>query len=253
MCTLCHVDKYKITFKLFQKKLSRPGIIDVRARWLRNTALCYDTMPYSRITRTILTLTATVQREVRPSDMTRNKCSSLKNTLRRDRVVSCACELILLFSVVFCTVRAAAPTCAFRLIINWTPKHSDKWEVTGSYRVTSSHLVPQTPCGCTGATRSLLEVSPLCRMYWIIGIKSKLSLENKLLIHKTILKPIWTYGIPLWGTASNSNIEKLQRFQNKVLRSIVNAPRYVPNTILHTDLQIPTVKAEITNFSTKYR
>ena len=90
-------------------------------------------------------------------------------------------------------------------------------------------------------------------MYWIIGRKSKLSPENKLLIYKTILKPIWTYGIPLWGTAGNSNIEILQRFQNKVLRSIVNAPWYVPNTILHTDLQIPTVKAEITNFSTKYR
>jgi len=90
-------------------------------------------------------------------------------------------------------------------------------------------------------------------MYWIIGRKSKLSLENKLLIYKTILKLIWTYGIPLWSTASNSNIEILQIFQNKVLRSIVNAPWYVPNTILHTDLQMPTVKAEITNFSTKYR
>jgi len=90
-------------------------------------------------------------------------------------------------------------------------------------------------------------------MYWIIGRKSKLSLGNKLLIYKTTLKPIWTYDIPLWGTASNSNVEMLQRFQNKILRSIVNAPWYVPNTILHTDLQIPTVKAEITNFSTKYR
>jgi len=90
-------------------------------------------------------------------------------------------------------------------------------------------------------------------MYWIIGRKSKLSLENKLLIYKTILKPVWKYGKPLWGTASNSNIEILQIFQNKVLRSIVNAPQYVPNTILHTDLQIPTVKAEITHFSTKYR
>ena len=93
----------------------------------------------------------------------------------------------------------------------------------------------------------------LQRMYWITGRKSKLSLENKLLIYKTILKPIWTYGIPFWGTASNSNIKILQRFQNKVLRSIVNAPWYVPNTILHTDLQITTVKEEITHFSTKYR
>ena len=86
----------------------------------------------------------------------------------------------------------------------------------------------------------------LHRMYWIMGRKSQLSLENKLLLYKTIIKPIWTYGIPLWGTASNFNIDILQRFQNKVLRSITNAPWYVPNTILHTDLQIPTVKAEIT-------
>jgi hypothetical protein len=73
-------------------------------------------------------------------------------------------------------------------------------------------------------------------------------------IYKTnIISHSRTYSIPLWGTASNSKIEMLQRFQNKVLRSIVNAPWYIPNTILHTDLQIPTVKAEITNFSTKYR
>jgi hypothetical protein len=51
----------------------------------------------------------------------------------------------------------------------------------------------------------------LQRMYWIIGRKSKLSLSNKLLLYKVILKPIWTYGIPLWGTASQSNIEILQR------------------------------------------
>jgi len=62
----------------------------------------------------------------------------------------------------------------------------------------------------------------LHRVYWFIGRKSKLSLENKLLIYRTILKPIRTYGIPLWGTASNSNIKILQRFQNKVLISIVN-------------------------------
>ena len=45
----------------------------------------------------------------------------------------------------------------------------------------------------------------------------------------------------------------MQRFQNKLLSSTANAPRYEPNTILHIDLQIPTAKAEITNFSTKYR
>ena len=33
-------------------------------------------------------------------------------------------------------------------------------------------------------------------LYWLIGRKSPLSLENKLLLYKTIMKPIWTlrYG-----------------------------------------------------------
>jgi hypothetical protein len=48
------------------------------------------------------------------------------------------------------------------------------------------------------------------KMYWILGRKSEQSIANKLLIYKTILKPIWTHGIPLWGTGSNSNTEVLK-------------------------------------------
>jgi hypothetical protein len=122
---------------------------------------------------------------------------------------------------------------------------------------TAKYLRPHLDSRLTWQKHIFTKRKQLCfklhRMYWIIGRKSELSLENKLLIYKTILNPIWTYGILLWGTASNSNIEILQRFQNKVLRSIVNAPRYVPNTLLHTDLQIHTFKAEITNLSIKYR
>jgi hypothetical protein len=89
-------------------------------------------------------------------------------------------------------------------------------------------------------------------VYWILGRKSELSIENKFLIYKTILKPIWTYGISLWGTASNSNIAILQRYQNNVFRTIVKAPWYIPNKTLLTDLKIPTIR-EITKFSVKYR
>jgi hypothetical protein len=71
-------------------------------------------------------------------------------------------------------------------------------------------------------------------------------------IHKTILKPIWTCGIQLWGTASISNIEILERFQSKALRMIVDAPWYVPNTVIQRDLQIPTVKEEIRRYSSQY-
>jgi len=47
-----------------------------------------------------------------------------------------------------------------------------------------------------------------------------LSLENKVLVYKVAIKPIWTYGIELWGCASNSSIAILQRCQFKILRSM---------------------------------
>lgn len=90
------------------------------------------------------------------------------------------------------------------------------------------------------------------QMYWLLGSNSKLSLNNKVLLYKAILKPIWTYGIQLWGTASNSNIEILQRYQSKTLRMIVNAPWYVTNDNIHKDLSIPKIREEIRTFSTKY-
>jgi hypothetical protein len=72
----------------------------------------------------------------------------------------------------------------------------------------------------------------LTKIHWLLGRKSQLSTTNKLLLYKTILKPIWIHGIQLWGTASTSNIEILERFQSKVLRIIVDAPWYVPNSLI---------------------
>ena len=39
--------------------------------------------------------------------------------------------------------------------------------------------------------------------------------QNKITLYKAVIKLVWTYGIQLWGTASNSDIEILQRFQLK--------------------------------------
>jgi hypothetical protein len=92
----------------------------------------------------------------------------------------------------------------------------------------------------------------LAKMNWLLGRRSHLSLTNKLLLYKMILKPIWTYGIQLWGTASTSNIEILERFQAKALRMMVDAPWYVPNTLIRRDLNISTVKEEISRYSSHY-
>jgi hypothetical protein len=79
-------------------------------------------------------------------------------------------------------------------------------------------------------------------MYWLIGRNSKLSLENSILLYKTIIKPIWAYGVEIWGCASKSNISIIQRSQPKILGMIANAPWYVPNIPFHEDSNVPLVK-----------
>ena len=74
---------------------------------------------------------------------------------------------------------------------------------------------------------------------WLIGRHSNISLENKLLVYKAVIKPIWTYGIELWGCASKSNVAIIQRSQSKILRTIANSPWFVSNHTPHTDLNIP--------------
>lgn len=93
----------------------------------------------------------------------------------------------------------------------------------------------------------------LRNLHWLLNQNSKLAMGNKLLLYKSVLKPIWSYGIQLWGTASNSNLEILQRFQSKVIRMITKAPWYVTNNQLHRDLKLPTIKDEIKSITASYK
>jgi hypothetical protein len=73
------------------------------------------------------------------------------------------------------------------------------------------------------AKRGQLDLK-IKNMYWLLNRKSKLSLENKLIIYKHTLKPKWTYGIELLGCSKPSNTKILQSFQSKTLRMISGAP-----------------------------
>ena len=44
----------------------------------------------------------------------------------------------------------------------------------------------------------------------LLDSRSKLILTNKLEIFNTILKPMWSYGIELRGSAKPSNIKRIQ-------------------------------------------
>ncbi|KAJ0183777.1 hypothetical protein K1T71_000200 [Dendrolimus kikuchii] len=90
-------------------------------------------------------------------------------------------------------------------------------------------------------------------MLWLLGRNSKLSIDNKLLIYNMVLKPIWTYGIQIWGSASNFNISMIQRLQNVILRTISGVPWYIRNSEIHEHLGVKTTKEEIRELAKSYQ
>lgn len=78
-------------------------------------------------------------------------------------------------------------------------------------------------------------------LYPLLNRKSKMSLNNKITIYKTIIQPTILYGATIWSKAPHTHKYKLQIIQNKTLRMITNAPYYVSNRNLHTDLKIKTI------------
>jgi hypothetical protein len=77
--------------------------------------------------------------------------------------------------------------------------------------------------------------------------------ENKITVYKGIIKPIWTYGIELWGCRKPSNTKILQTFRSKTLRILANAPWNILYLTIHNDLNIPYVTEVIRVYSKKHK
>jgi len=67
---------------------------------------------------------------------------------------------------------------------------------------------------------------------------SHLSIENKSLIYKSVIKLILIFGIEIWGCVSKSKILIMLSAKTKFLCTITNAPRYVTYHILNTKVNI---------------
>lgn len=69
-----------------------------------------------------------------------------------------------------------------------------------------------------------LQLNLRLRMLKSLLVNNKYTnLNTKLLIYKSLIKPIWTYGIQLWGNAKKSNTNRIQTFQNIRLRKLTNS------------------------------
>ena len=151
----------------------------------------------------------------------------------------------------------AAEVCASAEVMLDTPCSEVVWRVlaTQSIRQFPLHFPSRaSPCAITVQLESTFECPLVCltgcpaalegtcqekkreelglkykKIYWLMGISSALSIHNKVMVYKQILQPVWTYGIQLWGCTKLRNNDIIQRFQNMILRNIVDVPWYIRN------------------------
>lgn len=90
-------------------------------------------------------------------------------------------------------------------------------------------------------------------LYPLISRKSKLHLKNKITIYKLAIRPILTYACPAFINISKYHIEKIQKFQNRILRMILNLNRFTRIHHLHTAASVPLVKDYVNKLSAKFQ
>jgi hypothetical protein len=62
-----------------------------------------------------------------------------------------------------------------------------------------------------------------------------------------------TYACPAWEFSADSHLLKLQRLQNKVLRTIGNFPRHTPVRDLHMAFKLPHLRDYAGNKQKSYK
>ncbi|GBN28313.1 hypothetical protein AVEN_270339-1 [Araneus ventricosus] len=85
-----------------------------------------------------------------------------------------------------------------------------------------------------------------------MGKNSKLSLRNKLLLYKTLMRPIMSYASPIWGAAAKSHINKLEAAQNKIASQITQVPWYVRNKQIQKELKLTPLLDHFRKLATKF-
>jgi hypothetical protein len=68
-----------------------------------------------------------------------------------------------------------------------------------------------------------------------------LSTNIKLTLNKALINSVMTYACPAWEFAADTHLIKLQRLQNKILRTIGNFPRRTPVREMHIAFHFPYV------------
>jgi hypothetical protein len=73
------------------------------------------------------------------------------------------------------------------------------------------------------------------------SLKSKrdLSVRNRVLLYKQLIRAMMGYACPAWRTAVRTHVRRLKVLQSKCLRLASCAPWYVSNRHIYEDMGVP--------------
>ncbi|EFA00927.1 RNA-directed DNA polymerase from mobile element jockey-like Protein [Tribolium castaneum] len=92
----------------------------------------------------------------------------------------------------------------------------------------------------------------LKNMYSLMNRNSKLTPQNKVLMYKTIFRPILTYAAPVWCHLSDTAFKPLEVFQNKCLRLALNESRYARIVDLQERSATTSLRAFVNKLSNNF-
>ncbi|GFS98539.1 RNA-directed DNA polymerase from mobile element jockey [Trichonephila clavipes] len=82
--------------------------------------------------------------------------------------------------------------------------------------------------------------------------RSKLAIRHKVLLYKSIIRPVMCYGSQIFGSAGMCHLKKLHTLTNSFLRQIVNAPWFIRNEVIYRDLKIKPFLPHIKDLSKRF-
>lgn len=83
-------------------------------------------------------------------------------------------------------------------------------------------------------------------------ISNKIEIPIKVLLYKTIIRPILIYAAPVWCGAARTNLRKLQVYENKCLRLATNSDRHIQLVDLYDKANILKITDYIQEESQKF-
>lgn len=79
-------------------------------------------------------------------------------------------------------------------------------------------------------------------LYSVLNRNSRLHVSNKILLYKSIIRPILLYSAQTWGLCAETHLKKVQTFQNGTLKMCLNLPRRFSTNELHNLANVEPIK-----------